>query len=128
MKEVVIEENVIETQVPRDLMDERFVIGNNECIGKLTDLLSFDQQYQVHEMTNLPLDSLEFNILNQSNVMVKRSDDKDEIRKKKPEFIITRGFPIRHFSRMDLEHEVLDIEDEIVPIHAPQKCIDFEQI
>ena len=60
-------------------MVEKFVIGNNKCISKPTNLPSFDQQYQVHEMTDLPLDSLEFNILNQFDVMVKRLVDKDEI-------------------------------------------------
>ena len=54
--------------------------------------------------------------------------DKVEIRKKKPTFYSTRGCPIRHFSRMDLEHEVSEVEDEITLVHVPQRCIDFEQI
>ena len=128
MKEVVIEENVIETQVPRDLMDERFVIGNNECIGKLTDLLSSDQQYQVYEMTDLPLDSLEFNILNHSDVMVEVSADKYEIRKVKLEFVIQGAALLDTFSGWTLSMRFLKVENEIAPVHASQRCIYFEQI
>lgn len=119
VQQVIIEENVMETQVLEDLMAEGFVISNNKWIGKPTNLPSFDQQPQVHKMTNLPLDSFEFNILNQFDVMVERLVDKDEIRKRKPKFVITRGCPIRHFSRMDLKHEVLEVEDEITPVHVP---------
>ena len=100
-------------------MVKKFIMDNNECISKLIDLPSSDQQYQVHEMIDLPLDSLEYSILNQSNVIVEGSTDKDEIRERKPKFVITRGCPIRYFDRMDLEHEVSDIEEEIAPVHAP---------
>ena len=45
VQEVVIEENVMETQVQGNLMVENFVIGNNKCIRKPTNLPRFDQQH-----------------------------------------------------------------------------------
>ena len=77
-------------------------------------------------MIPLPLDSLEFNIPNQLDV-IERKVEKVKIKKSKLEFVITKGCPIRHCARMDLKHEALDIKEKLPPAYTSQTCVNHIQ-